>query len=148
MVFLGRKNKALDAQAVEQGSCRSNGEDFKEIPEQAPFKSASSEESLVSPLADYKFGIAERLQETVAVKAASSQVKRSPDLVPLSKQFDALRRRLRQMIATSKKYHESMLALDKDRMQVRRRFSVLVLPAPVHPQVCHQKISCGSFVRI
>lgn len=132
MVFLARKNKALDAQASEQGSFRTNGEDedANEVPEQAPpqatpHQASPSEKSVVSPLDDYKFGVAERLQETVAIKTACSKVKRSPDLVPLSKQFDSLRKRLRQMIATAKKYHESMLVLDKDRLQVRRRVAKL-----------------------
>jgi hypothetical protein len=131
MVFISRKNKALDTQtqASERGSLQADGEseDGNEIPEHAPAKVASpSERSQVNNtlLTDYKFGIADRLLETVATKTPS-HMKRSPDLVPLSKQFDTMRKRLRQMIATAKRYHESMAALDKDRMQVRRRFAVL-----------------------
>ena len=119
MVF-ARKNKALDTKASEQVQVEGGVDDVEhEVPEQAPAKVDSPSERLkqTNPLADYKFGIADRLLEAVATKCVLMP-KRSPDLVPLSKQFDTMRKRLRQMIGTAKKYHESMITLDKDRMQV------------------------------
>ena len=66
----------------------------------------------------YKFGIAHRLDRAVAEHFADIDSKRSPDLVPLTKQFEETRKRLRQMIGTAKRYQASVRALDLDRMKV------------------------------
>lgn len=132
MVFKIRKNKALadPPQAKEE-------EDTK-APEQAPSNAASSEFSLASvgdnPLTDDKFGIANRLVETVAAKSVS-QVKRSPDLVALSKQFDAMRKRLRQLITTAKKYHKSMAVLDKNKLQMAKEMSFFAEMSPINSHI-------------
>lgn len=121
--MFSRRFKAQETQTSEKEEIQ-DCDKQDDIPEQAPNASnvsmtPSDERSQqMNPLTDYKFGIAERLVETVAAKSVHMQ-KRSPDLVPLSKQFDAMRKRLRQMIYTAKRYHESMNILDKDRMRVR-----------------------------
>jgi hypothetical protein len=77
------------------------------VPEQAP----------TSTITEYKFGMAERLQLAVASKAGLT-VKRSPDLVPLGKQFDAMRKQMRQLIQTAKTLHSSMEKVNVDRVKV------------------------------
>jgi protein required for attachment to host cells len=67
---------------------------------------------------EYKFGIADRLNETVLATNSVNAPNRSPDLIPLTKKFDAMRKRLRQLIATAKKYHKSLNTLDIDRLEV------------------------------
>ena len=64
--------------------------------------------------------ILERLNDAVALKLTLSTTasRRSPDLIPLMKSFDLMRKKLRQMIVTTKKYHQSMMNLDLDRIQV------------------------------
>ena len=66
----------------------------------------------------YKFGIAHRLDRAAAEHFADIDSKRSPDLVPLTKQFEETRKRLRQIIGTAKRYQASVRALDLDRMKV------------------------------
>ena len=87
------------------------------------FRAPSTSSSQPSPInitENYKFGIMERLNDTVAMKVAKSTTAsyRSPDLIPLMKSFDSMRKKLRQMITLSKKYHQSMMTLDGDRIQV------------------------------
>ena len=89
--------------------------------EQAP-PPEQAKEPEVPPPEEYKFGIADRLQRAVAEHSfagfGGADTKRSPDLVPLTKQFEETRKRLRQLIATSKRYHASISTLDQDRMKV------------------------------
>ena len=82
--------------------------------------SSSSQPSQIKITENYKFGIMERLNDAVAMKVANSTAAsyRSPDLIPLMKSFDNMRKKLRQMIVISKKYHQSMMTLDHDRTQV------------------------------
>jgi hypothetical protein len=87
--------------------------------EQAPAVVQSS--SFRSAQIEYKFDIASRLDESVAVKLVNAP-NRSPDLIPLTKSFDAMRKQLRQLISSAKQYHKSMIALDVDRLQVREVF--------------------------
>jgi hypothetical protein len=84
----------------------------------------SSTHQILTPNVAYKFDIAGRLDESVAIKLVSAP-NRSPDLIPLTKSFDAMRKRLRQLIATVKRYGKSMSALDMDRLQVCCVFSFL-----------------------
>lgn len=69
--------------------------------------------------ATYKFGIADRLNHVVERAPEVDSAKRSPDLVPLTKQFEDMRKKLRGMLATAKRYHSSLQTLDQDRLQVR-----------------------------
>ena len=82
--------------------------------------SSSSQQSQLMLAENYKFGILERLNDAVALKLTLSTTasRRSPDLIPLMKSFDLMRKKLRQMIVTTKKYHQSMMNLDSDRIQV------------------------------
>jgi hypothetical protein len=92
-----------------------NGDDVKdsESPlEQAP--PAKSEEAVVT----YKFGIADRLNDAVNARSTSTD-KRSPDLVPLSKDFDVIRKQLRQLNISAKQYHDGLCKMNKQRSQVR-----------------------------
>ena len=131
MVFLARKGKMVDVPAPAKEKTRKEKEeddddddddvssreaeaDSAQPAEQAPSTGQSSR----SHHSEYKFGIAERLTRAVKEKALENEAKRSPDLVPLSKQFDAMRKRLRAMIQTAKQYKKSMEKVDDDRMQV------------------------------
>jgi hypothetical protein len=62
--------------------------------------------------------IAARLDEAV-LKGAKSDVNRSSDLVPLSQDFDQMRKKLRSLIAAAKQYRAARVQLDKTRMEVR-----------------------------
>lgn len=74
----------------------------------------------------YKFGIADRLSRAVdATPNVEEAVKRSPDLVPLSKKFEDMRKRLRQMINKARLYHASMSTLDQDRIEVCKRSALI-----------------------
>jgi len=68
--------------------------------------------------ATYKFGIADRLNHVVERAPEVDSAKRSPDLVPLTKQFEDMRKKLRGMLVTAKRYHGSLQTLDQNRLQV------------------------------
>ena len=61
--------------------------------------------------------IEDRLNEAVA-KVEPNVQNRSPDIVPLAKTYNVLRKKLRLLVAASKKYHETSLAQDKARAEV------------------------------
>jgi hypothetical protein len=68
-----------------------------------------------------KHGIAERLDravEAVMTSKHTQQQHRSPDLVPLSKEFACMRTQLRHLIVTTQGYHITLAKHDKERMQV------------------------------
>ena len=88
--------------------------------------SESSTEQISTLSTEYKFDIASRLDESVALRLVDAP-NQSPDLIPLTKSFDALRKRLRQMIATAKQYHKSMTTLDMDRLQVCNNLYIVLL---------------------
>lgn len=64
----------------------------------------------------YKKDIAARLDE--ALKGAKS-FNRSSDLVPLSRDVDQMRKRLRSLIAAVKQHHAARVQVEKTRMEVR-----------------------------
>jgi hypothetical protein len=131
MVF-GRRKPALSNGSVDDTQSSRNllheeskkhvGEEDKV--EQAPkqkvqIQSSPQPISSKQQLSDnYKFGILERLNEAVASKMFDSASYRSPDLIPLMKGYDTMRKKLRLLISLAKKYHQSMLTLDFDRMEV------------------------------
>ena len=99
---------------------------FSRVPVSAPLSPSSSQQPL--SVEHYKFGITERLNDAVALKLTDSATLsfRSPDLIPLMKSFDNMRKKLRQMIATVKTYHQSMVTLDHNRLQVCSCFQIRV----------------------
>lgn len=139
--MFGRKNKANEnpfSESIDQKEGANKPEvDLGEQAEQAP--PASSKKSGLSTLkgsftpkkktpppivevdaVDYKFGIAERLESAVATKKSNDHGKRSPDLVPLSKEYESMRKNLRSLISAAKNYQESMNVVDQERMKVRQ----------------------------
>lgn len=67
----------------------------------------------------YQTRIAARLDAAV-LKGATSNVNRSSELVPLSQDFDQMRKRLRSLIAAVKHYGTASAQVAKARMEVRR----------------------------
>jgi len=89
-------------------------------PEQAKPQTTAATDAAPETIVHYKFGIADRLNRAVEGHPYdSSLAKRSPDLVPLTKQFEDMRKRLRQMIGAAKRYHASLQVVDQERVQVR-----------------------------
>jgi outer membrane protein TolC len=68
------------------------------------------------PAAVNKTYIAKRLD--AALKGAKP-VNRSSDLVPLGREFDLMRKKLRLLIAAAKHYHAARAEVEKARMEVR-----------------------------
>jgi hypothetical protein len=64
----------------------------------------------------YKTDIAARLD---AVLKGAKPVNRSSDLVPLSHEFDQMRKQLRSLVASAKEYHTARVQVEKARMEVR-----------------------------
>lgn len=62
--------------------------------------------------------VAARLEQAVA-QASIKPVNRSADLVPLTHEYDKMKRRLRALITAAKQYHESMGRVYRARMEVR-----------------------------
>lgn len=117
MMAFGRK-KQPNAQDSKRPSVIEERDANKPAPpEQAPALGEPKISENNVAIVEYKFGIANRLTESVASKVVSLQ-KRSPDLVPLSKEFEGMRKGLRQMISSAKKFQESMIEMDKNRLQV------------------------------
>lgn len=112
MKFLSKKSKAKSPD--EEGPEALEGDDTTKEPvslsEQAPPK---------EPTVVYQFGIADRLEVAINSRSANDE-KRSPDLVPLSKEFDAFRKRLRQLNLAAKDYHDALCKMNKQRSQVSR----------------------------
>ena len=79
-------------------------------------RSIGRKPKVAAPPLVYKTHIAARLDQ--AVKNAKP-VNRSSDLVPLSDDFDQMRRRLRSLIAAAKQYHTARAQVEKTRMEVR-----------------------------
>ena len=120
----GKRNSHNDHNSDDENE--DDEEDMEQAPKTSTASSSSStfrtlsQQSQIVLTENYKFGILERLNHAVARKLTNSATAshRSPDLIPLMKSFDILRKKLRHMIATTKKYHESMINLDSDRVQV------------------------------
>jgi hypothetical protein len=66
----------------------------------------------------YKTHIAARLDEGV-LKGAESGMNRSSNLVPLSQEYDKMRKRLRSLIVATKQYRTASVQVEKARMEVR-----------------------------
>jgi hypothetical protein len=64
----------------------------------------------------HKTDIAARLD---AVLKGAKPVNRSSDLVPLSHEYDQMRKRLRSLITSAKAYHAARVQVEKARMEVR-----------------------------
>lgn len=112
MKFLSKKGKAKSHdEGPEVDFDEVDTKEAERPPEQAPNKSEE-------PTVVYKFGIADRLEDAVNSRSASKE-KRSPDLVPLSKEFDSFRKRLRQLHLSAKQYHDSLCKMNQQRSQVR-----------------------------
>ena len=63
--------------------------------------------------------VSERLDKAVEMKAESPKNKnRSPDLVPLTKDYDVLKKNLRALVAATKAYQEAIEQMDKSRTEV------------------------------
>jgi hypothetical protein len=67
-----------------------------------------------------KTSVAKRLDESAVAAAAATfkQVNRSADLVPLTHEYDKMKRRLRSLIASTKQYHDAMARMHRARMEV------------------------------
>jgi len=65
-----------------------------------------------------KTKINDRLTEALK-NAPKSEKKRSPDLVPLTHEYEAMKKRLRSLIAAAKNFYEATKKLDTTRMEVR-----------------------------
>jgi hypothetical protein len=133
MMKFGRK-KPLESQADSNQSVKDDSADIEvdnAPPEQAP---SSLVDSTTTTTVTYKFGIAERLDEAVPKKSMSLQ-KRSPDLVPLSKDFEEMRKNLRQMIASAKKFQESMITMDKNRLQMVKEMTAFAEASPIASRI-------------
>lgn len=59
-----------------------------------------------------------------ALKTATS-VNRSSDLVTLNRDYDTMRRELKALISSARKYHDSMIQVDKARLDVSAWLSKL-----------------------
>jgi hypothetical protein len=66
----------------------------------------------------YLTQISARLDEVV-LKGVAKPVNRSSELVPLSQDFDQMRKRLRSLIVGAKQYHTASVQVEKARMEVR-----------------------------
>jgi hypothetical protein len=67
--------------------------------------------------------IATRLDK---VLKGAKPVNRSSDLVPLSHEFDQMRKHLRSLVSATKQYHAARVQVEKARMEVRT--FVMLLP--------------------
>jgi hypothetical protein len=109
MKFLKKgKAKANEANGEDHGDAKNP----ESQPEQAP------QAKIEAPAVVHKFGIADRLNDGVIARSTSSE-KRSPDLVPLSKEFDVIRKQLRQLNISAQQYHDSLCKMNKQRSMVR-----------------------------
>ena len=79
-------------------------------------KSPGAKVALTKVPAGNKTYIATRLDE--ALKGAKP-VNRSSDLVPLGREFDLMRKKLRLLITAAKHYHAARVEVEKARMEVR-----------------------------
>ena len=61
--------------------------------------------------------ISDRLDKVLEQKTPVKN-HRSPDLVPLTKDYEDLKKNLRSLVTTSKTYHEATKQLDKSRTEV------------------------------
>ena len=61
--------------------------------------------------------ISDRLDKVLEQKTPVKN-HRSPDLVPLTKDYEDLKKNLRSLVTTSKAYHEATKQLDKSRTEV------------------------------
>lgn len=104
MNFIQRK-KSQQPDGGETNSKKAENESpEKPIEEPAEAKTAVVKKSP----AVYKFGIAQRLDDALENKQIWKGPKRSPDLVELSKKYDATRKLVRQMIMSARNYHKSL----------------------------------------
>ena len=78
------------------------------------------------------------LRLTQAVDAAVVTKNRSPELVPLTRDYDVFRKRLRALIAACKNYHQQAQKMDQARFQVVKEFTNLARDTPLFEHVEQQ----------
>lgn len=97
-------------------------------------ESCPQEEAIIDPVVSKsKTKIGMRL--TQALDAAPTTKNRSPELVPLTKDYDVFRKRLRALIAATKKYHQQTKQMEQARLQVVKEFSILSENTPLFDHV-------------
>jgi hypothetical protein len=72
-------------------------------------------------LSKYKTQVASRLAKALEEMSPSS-AHRSPDLVPLTKDFQNMRKKLRSLIVSAKAYQKATLKVEKSRSKVSHSF--------------------------
>jgi hypothetical protein len=82
-----------------------------------------------------------------AVDAAPVTKNRSPELVPLTKDYDVFRKRLRTLIAATKKFHEQTKQMEQARLQVVKELSVLSQHTPLFDHV-GQRLDAKQLKRV
>jgi tRNA(Ser,Leu) C12 N-acetylase TAN1 len=70
-----------------------------------------------------------------AVDAAPDTNTRSPELVPLTKDYEIFRKRLRTLISATKNYYEQTKKMEQARLQVVKEFSILSEQTPLFDHV-------------
>ena len=87
------------------------------------------------------------LRLTQAVDAAPLTKTRSPELVPLTKDYDIFRKRLRTLIAATKNYHQQTKNMEQARLQVVKEFSILSEKTPLFDHV-GQRLDAEQLKRV
>jgi hypothetical protein len=90
----------------------------------------------------YKTPIAARLDEAV-LKGAKSNVNRSSELVPLSQDYDQMRKRLRSVIVAATQYLAAIVQVEKARMEVRILQCMLL--ARYHVFILNSRFSLNNY---
>jgi len=121
--------KKIEEEAVEEQV--EEVQDFVEEPEPEAFKGPTTN-------VEARF--------TAAVKA-HKPVNRSADLVPLGKDFDKMRKRLRSLILAAKKYHVAQCELEKSRNDVALKMSKMTEDTPLNAAT-GQNIGKDSLVTV
>jgi hypothetical protein len=119
-VFAKRAD-SINMKFLKKGKAKANeanGEDHGDAKDPESHLEQAPQAKIKEPAMVHKFGIADRLNDGVIARSTSSE-KRSPDLVPLSKEFDVIRKHLRQLNISAQQYHDSLCKMNKQRSQVR-----------------------------
>ena len=106
---LSKDSSSLRSRSKSPGSRRGGGKSSRVRARQQP----QQQDNVVVN----RLKISDRLDKVLEQKTPVKN-NRSPDLVPLTKDYEDLKKNLRSLVTTSKAYHEATKQLDKSRTEV------------------------------
>jgi len=143
MFNLGRSKITVTTEdGPKEESSESESEEEAEKPEPADEQPPPPAE--VAPAEPTVTRVAERLDQAVRDASKSSFKNRSPELVPLMKDYQLMRKKLRSLIAATKDYQKYTVKREEARCKFFEQFEVIAKDTPLEVHVVGQELDPGT----